>query len=100
MIRLQWRNRAQRPYGYCVPATASANDGATSATWPRLRVEVFDRRCEELGALTEAAKAELVDVDRVTLHRYRKGEMGARLEVAMRFAQRLDMTVEQLWGQP
>lgn len=78
--------------------TNSTEASATTAT-VRLRSDLFDERCRDLGAETEVARAALVEVSRVTLHRFRKGEMAPRLEVAMRFANRLNMTVEELWEQ-
>lgn len=63
----------------------------------RLDSTLFDRRCDELGVTSEIDKARLVDVDTSTLHRFRKGEIGPRLEVARRFARALDVSVEDLW---
>lgn len=64
---------------------------------PRLNADLFDRRCEAKGAYSDAEKAALVGVNRSTLLRFRRGDMGPRLEVARRMAERLEVTVDQLW---
>lgn len=63
----------------------------------RFNQDLFDERCMALGAETEKAKAALVEVDVVTLWRFRKGHMNPRLEVARRFADRLQVTIDELW---
>lgn len=70
--------------------------GATDAI-PLLNRDLFDRRCEELGATTEEQKAALVKVNPSTIHRFRKGEIGPRLEVARRIARALNVSVDDLW---
>ena len=67
------------------------------ATAIRLNSDLFDRRAEALGATTEAEKAALVDLDPSTLWRFRRGQIGPRLEVARRMAERLEVTVDDLW---
>jgi DNA-binding XRE family transcriptional regulator len=67
------------------------------ATQTRFNAQLFDERCEALGATTESAKAALVEVDPATLWRVRKGEFNPRLAAALRFASTLGVTVEQLW---
>lgn len=85
-------------YVGCVDATPGTEERDMHATSPvRLRADVFDERCQVLGILTEVAKAELVEVDRTTLHRLRRGSLSPRLEVAMRFASALNLKVEDLW---
>ncbi|MFI6332950.1 hypothetical protein ACIBBG_32165 [Micromonospora chersina] len=69
--------------------------GATPAV--HLRVQTFDERAEQLGATTETAKAELVSTDRKTLWRYRERRIAPTLDVAMRWADRLGLKVEELW---
>jgi DNA-binding XRE family transcriptional regulator len=64
---------------------------------PAFNADLFDKRCEELGATTEQEKAALVGAAVSTLHRFRKGDMGPRLEVARRFARRLGVNVDDLW---
>lgn len=76
-------------------ATPAPADRATHAT--AFNSALFDERCEALGVTTEIDKAALVEVDTSTLHRFRKGEMGPRLEVARRFARRLEVQIEDLW---
>jgi hypothetical protein len=85
-------------YGYVVSATDQQAPSATGAT-PRLDGSVFDERCRRIlgDGATEQAKADLVGIDRVSLHRYRKGELNPRLEVARRFATRLDVEIDVLW---
>lgn len=73
--------------------------GTSAATPIRLRVEVFDHRTKELGAETEAEKADLLDTDRKTLWRYRERKITPKLDLAMRWAKQLDLTVEELWEQ-
>lgn len=63
----------------------------------RLDAALFDQRCEALDVTSEVDKAALVGVDTSTLHRFRKGDIGPRLEVARRFARRLGVTVDDLW---
>lgn len=59
--------------------------------------ELFDRRCQELGATTVEQKATLVGVDWSTIHRFRKGTHSPRLEVARRIARALAVSVDDLW---
>lgn len=80
----------------CVTAKESAAKPATGATQVRLRLDVFDQRTEELGAATDAARAELIDVDRVTMWRYRTGRLTPSLDKAMAIAAQLGITVEEL----
>lgn len=63
----------------------------------RLNTDLFEQRCQALDLVTEEQKATHLGVNISTLHRFRKGEMGPRLEVARRFAQRLGVTVDELW---
>jgi transcriptional regulator with XRE-family HTH domain len=58
---------------------------------------LFDSRCEELGITSEIDKARLGGVDTSTLWRFRRGEMGPRLEVARRFARALAVSTDDLW---
>lgn len=58
--------------------------------------EAFDRRCRELGATTETARAELAGVDRKTLWNYRKG-MPPSLPNALDFAARVGLAVTDIW---
>lgn len=67
---------------------------AMSATF---NAELFERLCADLGATTVEQKAALAGVDWSSIHRFRKGEMGPRLEVARRMAERLGTTVEDLF---
>jgi transcriptional regulator with XRE-family HTH domain len=64
---------------------------------PRLNTALFDQRSEAKGASSETEKAALVGIDPSTLWRFRRGEIGPRLEVARRMAERLEVTVDELW---
>lgn len=79
--------------------TATINTGkrGKAAAIVRLRVGVFDRLCDEHDAVTEIAKAELVGSDRGTVYRLRKGQINPSGELMMRWANRLGVTVEDLW---
>lgn len=63
----------------------------------RLNTDLFDQRCQELDITSEIDKAKLGGVDTSTLWRFRKGEIGPRLEVARRFARALDVSTDDLW---
>lgn len=78
-----------------IGAPDQRGDSATSLG--RLDEGVFDARCADLGLTTEQAKADHCGVDRVTLWRYRKGLLNPSLDVAFRFAQCLDLPVNELW---
>lgn len=73
--------------------TAHATDAISTA----FNAELFESRCAERGATTNEQKAALVGVDWSTIHRFRKGEMGPRLEVARQMAERLGTTVDELF---
>jgi DNA-binding XRE family transcriptional regulator len=77
-------------------ATVPSEQRGTAAAL-RLRAEVFDRRCAELGAENGITRAALVEVDRGTVRRWKLGEVTPQLDVAMRVAQRLDLKVDDLW---
>ncbi|HET8682052.1 MAG TPA: helix-turn-helix transcriptional regulator [Micromonosporaceae bacterium] len=82
-------------------ATPSGTQPATDATQPatRLRIDIFDRRAEALGAETDADKARLIGVDRVTLWRYRSGRLVPSLDRAMTIANILGLAVDELFEQ-
>lgn len=78
----------------CVTAT---DDHATDATKRvRLRLDVFDLYAARLGATTDAARAKLIDVDRITMWRYRKGHLTPSLSRAMGIAEKLGIDLEVL----
>jgi transcriptional regulator with XRE-family HTH domain len=56
----------------------------------------FDELCAGREAATPAAKAALAGIDESTLWRLRKGQT-PRLDTARRIAQRLDVTIDELW---
>lgn len=79
--------------------TATGNPpSATVAATPRLCIDfdVFDRECALRGATDESARAELVDIDRVTLWRWRKGKQTPSLEVVTRIAGVFGLAVDDL----
>ena len=49
-------------------------------------MDVFDANAERLGATTDAEKAELIGVDRVTMWRWRNGHLTPSLNRAMAIA--------------
>lgn len=77
-------------------ATTNARQRAIGAT-PAFDARLFDERCAALGVTAEAEKAALVGVNPTTVWRLRNGEIGPRLEVARRIADRLGVTVDDLW---
>lgn len=63
----------------------------------QFNAQLFNERCEALGAFTEVDKAALVGIGYTDLYRMRKGEFKPRLDRALRIAEILGVTVEQLW---
>jgi DNA-binding XRE family transcriptional regulator len=59
-------------------------------------MDVFDANAERLGALTDAAKADLIGVDRATMWRYRNGHLTPSLDRALSIANLFGLTVEEL----
>ena len=74
--------------------TATPPSCATAT--PQINWAVFDRRCKELGIETEAAKAELLHVERTMLWRYRRGEFAPKFGSVIGAAKALELTVEEL----
>lgn len=74
----------------------NATGNAESATGTRLNVEVFELECARRGAVDDAARGELVGVDRTTVWRWRHGRQKISLEVVARIAKLFDIPVEQL----
>ncbi|MES2211482.1 MAG: helix-turn-helix transcriptional regulator [Chloroflexota bacterium] len=64
-----------------------------------MRLDVFDAHAEQLGAVTDAAKAELIDVDRVTFWRYRTGRLTPSFNRAMNIASKLGVQLDELFEQ-
>jgi DNA-binding XRE family transcriptional regulator len=79
-----------------VTARIAPTERASRATAP-LNSTLFDERCEALGAVTEADKARLAEVDPSTLWRFRNGHLEPRLRVARRIARKLEVDVNDLW---
>ncbi|RLK13290.1 helix-turn-helix protein [Micromonospora sp. M71_S20] len=63
----------------------------------RLKTNVFDTLAAPLGAGSEQELARLLDMDRTTLYRIRRGMVTPTLTVAMRMADRLNTTVDELF---
>ncbi|MGC1214124.1 MAG: hypothetical protein WA890_23055 [Micromonospora sp.] len=77
--------------------TATQQRGTAATPSPiRLRTEVLDELTSAKGASTEVERARLLEIDRTTLYRIRGGQVPT-LEVALRMAERLGTTVEQLF---
>lgn len=78
--------------------TAASPRGTSATPSPiRLRGAVFDELTSRLGATNEVERARLIDVDRTTLYRIRERKVTPTLEVAMRMAERLGSTVDELF---
>lgn len=77
-------------------ATVSGQSPATGATPPRIKFEVFDREAAKLGAKDETARAELAEVDRTTLWRWRNGKQFPSLDRAARIAARFRVSLDEL----
>lgn len=77
-------------------ATGSGTSPATVATLRRINFRLFDIKCAELGALDDVARAELVEVNRVTLWRWRNGHQAVSLEAAARIAGLFSITLDEL----
>jgi DNA-binding XRE family transcriptional regulator len=76
-----------------MPARTATSERAV----PPFNSDLFNERCRALGATTEAERAALADVDPATLWRFRKGITLPNLRDARRFAQKVDLTVDDLW---
>lgn len=63
----------------------------------RLKTDVFTTLTADLGAGSEKELARLLDMDRTTLYRIRNGMVTPTLTVAMRMADRLGTTVDELF---
>jgi DNA-binding XRE family transcriptional regulator len=69
---------------------------ATPSLSIRLRTDVFDALAANLAG-TEQDRARLIGLDRTTLYRIRRGRVVPTLDVAMRLAERLGTTVDELF---
>lgn len=74
-------------------------DSPVSLSEVELDGDRFDDLCRAHDAETETARAALVGIERRTLYRWREGLVTPGLDAALRTAQRLDTTVEDLWRQ-
>lgn len=77
---------------------AEPNRGIRAASRIRLRADIFDARCVELGATSASARAELCDMTLRNLLRIHNGQTPS-LELAMHMADKIGLTVEQLFEQ-
>lgn len=76
-------------------ATAEPTGRATGAT-VQLNWKLFDERAEAAGARTETAKADIMGVTRETLWRYRRADFSPGLDIVLRTAKALDVTLDDL----
>lgn len=60
-------------------------------------MDVFEELIAQTDATSETARALLLDMDRTTLYRIRRGKVTPTLEVALKMADRLGTTVEKLF---
>lgn len=79
-------------------AQVEMNRGIRVAARIRLRAKFFDDRTAALGAMNETARAQLCGMDRTNLLRIRNGQAPS-LALAMHMAERLGVTVEELFEQ-
>lgn len=78
--------------------SAALNRGETATPSPiRLKTDVFDTLAAPLEASSEVELARRLGVDRTTLYRIREGKVTPTLTVAMRMADRLGTTVDELF---
>lgn len=77
---------------------AAENAGDCGTTAAALNDPLFRELTAKLGADTDIARARLLDVDRNDIARWRRGSSMPRLEKAMRVANKLGTTVEDLFG--
>lgn len=83
-------------------ATQSRNQATakTSVRTVKLRSDVFDALCirRDKDAQTNGKRAELLELDRVTVYRLRRHLMVASVSMAWHIAQKLGCTVEDLFS--
>lgn len=75
-------------------ATTPGTSHTTSAT--RLRWDVVERRCHELGAKNDTERGDLLGVNRNTVLRWRHGWTGVNLSTAQHVAKVLSVRLDQL----
>jgi len=75
-------------------ATAPSASHTASAT--RLRWDVVERRCHDLGADTDTERGDLLGVNRNTILRWRHGWTGVNLSTALHVAKVLSVRLDQL----
>ena len=77
-------------------AITKSRGAATPATLPNW-LSLFDARAEEMGALTDQQKLELMGTDRTMRWRYEKG-MIPRPQTMREIARRIDMPTVELFA--
>lgn len=87
---------AGRKRRYGLRVTATKPDATDATPVARLRLDVFDANTERLGAVTDAARAELLGVDRATIWRWRNGRLTPSLDRAMAIAEVLGIELGDL----
>lgn len=76
----------------------AAQQSDTSAASPvRLRGDIFDQLTSLKGATTDPERARLVGIDKATLSRWRTRRFTPSLEHALRVAEELGTTVDELF---
>lgn len=80
-------------------AAASASQRGTTAATIALRDDIFVALTATLDATNDSQRARLFGVDRATIGRMRKRQFLPRLDVAMRMAEQLGTTVDELFEQ-
>ena len=83
--------------GTVLGVTATKPDATDATPVARLRLDVFDANTARLGATTDAARAELIGVDRATIWRWRNGHLTPSLDRAMTIANLLGLAMEELF---
>lgn len=76
--------------------SAERDSSATPATIA-LRTDVFLALTAKVGAHNDVARARLFGVDRATIRRMKTHQFAPRLELAMRMAECLGTTVDELF---
>lgn len=79
-------------------ADSQTESGTTAApATAALRADVFDQLAAKLGATNDVQRARLLGVDRATIGRMKAHKFAPRLAVALRMADTLGTTVEELF---
>lgn len=76
---------------------SQSDSTAAGATIAALRDDVFVALTAKLGATNNIARAQLFGVDRSVIQRMRRRKFAPRLSLALRMAERLGTTVNELF---